>query len=247
MDRKSLWISIIAVALSFVGGFLLANAINRSELETLRSENERLKSSSAEATTTAAEFTLTNEEIDRKIAEADQNAANFRYQKNLGLALYRYGSMKQNPEIIAKSIRILERASALNSIDNDVIIGLGNAHFDVGYFGKDNAGFERSREFYERALHLRPGDVEVQTDIGLTYFLQDPPELKLATENFQKSLKTNPSHEKTLQFIIQVLVKDQKPAEAEQYLEQLKKANPSSQSVSELSTIISNAKSGAAK
>jgi hypothetical protein len=47
MNRKSFWISIVAVVISFAGGFILANALNRSEVETLRAENSRLKTDSA--------------------------------------------------------------------------------------------------------------------------------------------------------------------------------------------------------
>lgn len=244
MDKKSLWISVIAVVLSFVGGFLVANAINRSELETLRGENERLKTTTAEATNTASEFTLTNQEIDQKIAEAEKNSSDFQFQKRLGVALYRYGSMKQSAEIINKAIPVLERAARLNGSDYEVIVALGNAYFDQGYYGKDNAAFVKAREFYDRALELKPDDIEVRTDIGLTYYLLDPPELKPAIENFQKTLKTSPAHEKTLQLMIQALIKDQRAAEAEQYLEHLRKATPNSPAVNELSTMVVNAKQG---
>ena len=44
MKNKSFWISIIAVIISFAGGFILANAFNRIELDALRAENARLKS-----------------------------------------------------------------------------------------------------------------------------------------------------------------------------------------------------------
>ena len=244
MDRKSLWISLIAVVISFIGGFLVANSINRSELELLRGENDRLKTSSAEAAKTASEFTLTNQEIDQKIAEAEQNSSDFTFQKRLGIALYRYGSMKQSPEIITKALPVLERASRLNANDHEVTVGLGNAYFDIGYYGKDNAGFEKAREYYERALELKPDDIEVRTDVGLTYYLHEPPDLKRAVENFQKSLEADASHEKTLQFIVQALIKDQKTEEAEKYLAQLRKTSPTSPAVGELTTIIANAKQG---
>ena len=42
MNGKSLAISIIAVIISFIGGFILANALNRSETDALRAENARL-------------------------------------------------------------------------------------------------------------------------------------------------------------------------------------------------------------
>jgi hypothetical protein len=49
MNQKVFWLSIVAVIVSFIGGFLLANALNRNELTTLRAENERLKNTQNEA------------------------------------------------------------------------------------------------------------------------------------------------------------------------------------------------------
>ena len=55
MNGKSLSISIIAVILSFVGGFVLANALNRNETDVLRAENARLQNNPVE---TNKELTL---------------------------------------------------------------------------------------------------------------------------------------------------------------------------------------------
>lgn len=238
MTTKTVWILVIAVVLSFAGGFLLANILNRSELDSLRSENERLKSSSPESAQNQPEFSLSNEEIQQKVTEADQNPENFNFQKNLGLALYRYASMKQDAKLLADAIRILQRAHSLNAADYDIKVGLGNAHFDAGYFNKDNKSFKTSRSYYAKALEAKPNDVEVRTDHGLTYFLQQPPDLDLAIAEFQKSLKINPKHEKTLQFLIQSMIKQNNTGEAAKYLTQLKDANPNNSSLADLSSLI---------
>lgn len=237
MEKKFFWISIFAIAISFAGGFLLANAMNRSEMAALRSENERLKAPSTEPQNEGG-LTLAKEEIDRKLAEAEQNAGDFQYQKNLGLALYRYAAMKQDPELLAKVVTVLDRAASLDPKDQAVTIGLGNAHFDIGYFSKNNDSFARAREYYDKALIERPDDAEIRTDVALTYYLQQPADLDKAIETFKLSLKADPKHEKTLQFLIQAYIKQQKPEEAAQFLEELKKANPASPSIAELSTMI---------
>lgn len=239
MNTKSIWITVIAVALSLVGGFLLANTINRSELNRLRGENEKLKTANADdGSKGTTDFSLSNEEIDAKMAEAEQNATNFQFQKNLGLALYKYASMKQNPDILIKSQTILERAYSLNKTDQEVVIGLGNAYFDLGLFNKDNASFVRARERYQLAFDQNPADVEVSTDLGLTFFLQDPPDMAAATGQFRKSLKINPKHEKTLQFIAQSLIKQGKQDEAKTFLDTLQSVNPANQSINELSAMM---------
>ena len=236
MGKKSIWISILAVIISFIGGFLLANALNRSELDTLRAENGRMKDAPAQP---AGEADLSTEEIRQRITEADQNQDNFTFQKNLGLALYRYGAMKQDAGLLTETARILVRAYNLNSKDYEIIVALGNLYFDLGYINKDNNQFQKSREFYEKALLQRPADVDVRTDLGLTYFLENPPQNEKAIAEFQKSIQENPQHEKTLQFLIQGYLKTGKKSEAENSLTQLKKINPNAPSLEEIEQQIS--------
>ena len=131
---------------------------------------------------------------------------------------------------------------ALKPDDYDVTITLGNAHFDIGYFSKNNESLTKAREIYAKGLATKPGDVEVQTDVGLTYFLQTPPDLEGAAREFKKSLEKNPNHEKTLQLMIQTLAKQSKTSEATEYLERLRKLDPSSPAVAELSEMVANPK-----
>lgn len=236
MGKKVIWISILAVIISFIGGFLLANALNRSELNALRAEFGRLKDAPAPP---AGEPDLSADEIRQRIAEADGNPENFSFQKNLGLALYRYGAMKQDSALLTETSRILERANSLNPKDYEIIVALGNIYFDLGYINKDNEQFKKSRELYEKALRQRPSDVDVRTDFGLTYFLENPPQNEKAIAEFQKSLQENPQHEKTLQFLIQAYLKTGKKSEAENSLAQLKKINPNAPSLDEIEKQIS--------
>lgn len=229
MRNSAVWIALIAGIVCFVAGFSFANYLNRSELSGLRGENERMKTTQ---TSESGQLNLSNEEIDAKIAEAEQNGGNFSFQKSLGLGLYRYGAIKQDKAIIEKALPILLRANSLDANDYDVIVGLGNSYYDIGYFGKDNPSFDRSREFYNKALAKRPDDIEVRTDLGLTYFLQDPPDYETAIAEFEKSLAINPRHEKTLSFAALAL-KNQNKSTAK-YSDVLRSINPNSPTLREL-------------
>ena len=247
MNQKIFWLSIAAVIVSFIGGFLLANALNRSELTALRGENERLKTSAGETTQNQSEFTLSDEEIKQRIREADNNPENYAFQKNLGLALYRYAAMKQNAELLAEVGRLLSRAYENNRKDYDVVVTLGNIYFDIGYFKKDNAQFEKSREYYAAALQIKPNDADVRTDLGLTYFLVDPPDNKKAISEFQKTLEINPQHEKTLQVLTQIYLNENNLTQAEKYLAKLKEVNGGNQYLAELETRFSQLKGSSQK
>lgn len=247
MNTKILWLVGIAVVFGFVGGFLLANALNRSELSALRGENERLKNSQTASSQNNSEMSLGEEEIRRKIAEADGSPDNIAFQKNLGTALYRYAAMKQDADLLAEVARLLNRAHEKNPKDSEVTITLGNVYFDIGYFKKDNEQFQKSREFYRRALEQKPNDADVRTDLGLTYFLHSPPENERAIAEFQKSLQTNPAHEKTLQVMAQVLLSENRTDEAERFLAKLREVNAENRFLPELESQIAQIKNNSQK
>lgn len=238
MKGSSLIFSILAVLLSFAGGFLIANSFNRSELESVRAENDRLKANVAETTNKAAEFELSAEEINARIAEADGNPANVKFNRDLGIALYRYGVIKKDVAILSESVRLLNRVNSADSKDVDVAVTLGHAHFDIATFGKEPARFKTAREIYTKALELKPRDADVITDIALTFFLEEPPNLTTAALEFQKALAINPQNERALQFYTQTLWQAGKPDEAAKSLTKLKEVNISNSAIPELEAML---------
>lgn len=232
MNTRFLTLSIVAVLLSFAGGFLVANSLNRNDLTALRAENENLKRAQNEAANASEEGSLSDEEIRQKIAEADRNPDNISFQKNLGLALYNYAAMKQNADLLREVSRLVERVYEKNPDDYEAVVALGNINFDLAYINKNNENFQRAREFYQRALDKKPDDANTRTDLGLTYFLSNPPETERAIAEFQKSLKANPKNEKTLTALIQAFQSLNKKEEAEKYAAQLKEINPASEVLS---------------
>ena len=247
MNGKVFWLSIIAIIVSFIGGFLLANALNRNDLNTLRAENDRLKNSQTLTKQNESDLTLSDDEIREKIAEADRNPTNYAFQKNLGLALYRYAAMKQDAQMLMEVGRLLNRAYENNRQDYDVTVALGNIYFDIGYFQKDNSQFQKAREFYQKALEQKSNDSDVRTDLGLTYFLTNPPENERAVAEFQKSLQINPKHEKTLQVMAQILLSQNNPDEAEKFISRLKEVNSNNQTIPELESQASKLKNNSQK
>ncbi|HXG85660.1 MAG TPA: hypothetical protein VNI84_16680 [Pyrinomonadaceae bacterium] len=229
MNIKIFWLSIVAVIASFAGGFLLANSLNKKDLDALRSENENLRKTQAESERDKQEVTLSEDEIRRRIAEADSNPANIPFQKNLGFALYNYASMRQNTELLMEVSRLIGRVYTDNPNDYAAIVTLGNIYFDLGYFNKNSENINKAREFYQKALRQKPNDADVITDLGLTHLLAEPVDIEQAMLEFQKSLRIEPKNEKTLQAMIEALKKQDKPGEAERYITTLREINPDSQ------------------
>jgi tetratricopeptide (TPR) repeat protein len=83
--------------------------------------------------------------------------------------------------------------------------------------------------------------VELITDLALTYYLQQPPDLEKAASQFERSLAKDPKHEKTLQFYIQTLIKQNKKEKASEELARLREANPKNPSLAELTELVNDA------
>lgn len=247
MNSKSLWITVAVAVFSFIGGFLFANTFNRGELDTLRAENERLKVTSQTNTNQQAEQNLTPEEIKAKIEEADRNPGNFDFQKNLGIALYKYGAFKQDVALLKEAIRILQRADGINTRDRDIKIALGNGFFDVAYYDKTartatadviNKNFEEARKYYDQSLSIEPKDAGVVTDVGLTYFLGEPADYKKAATELEKALVIDPKHERAIQFLVETKWRLGANDEALKYLNDLKASFPNNRMIGELTSML---------
>lgn len=238
MNKKALAISTIAVIVSFVGGFLLANSLNRKDLDALRAENAQLKN----AQTQSGGATLGDEEIQQKIAEADRNPTDFDFQKKLAIGLYRYSGMKQDAKFLPDVIRLLKRANQINPQDYETIVALGNVYLDLGQINKDNAAIEQSREFYRKALSSKKTDADVQNDLGLTYFFATPPQIEKAIAEYEKALQMNPKHEKAVENLVRAHLSLGKSKEAEDFLSKLKQINPTSEALPELAAQIAQSK-----
>lgn len=232
MKKSFVILSTIAVVISFIGGFMLANALNRKELEELRKENSRLKS--AQQSSSA----LTDEEIRNKIAEADKRPDDFNFQKGLGIALYRYSVIERETKYLPDVVRLLERAARLNPQDFETQVALGDVSFDLAQISKDESQYEKAREFYRNALKIKPQEVDIQSSLALTYLQSNPPDYDKAVAELKKALTMNANHERSLESIVRALAAQGKNSEARVYLDKLKKINSQNKSIPELENLI---------
>jgi tetratricopeptide (TPR) repeat protein len=156
----------------------------------------------------------------------------------MGLALYRYGAIRQDANLILEAARLLQRANQNNPDDYDVLVSLGHAFYDAASIRQENHNFLKAREYYRKALEQKPDDAEIRADYGSTYFLADPADFEKALGELQKALQTNPKSERTLQLLIQAFIKQKNLAEAEKYLANLKEVNPNNIRIPDLTNEI---------
>lgn len=244
MGRKGFWIATIGILLGFAGGFFFANMLNRQEIDSLKAKIAQTqtpeKTRPDEKDPDAPD--LSPDEIKQKIAQADQNPENAGYQKNLGLSLYLYADMRKDAALLPDAKRLMLRALEKDPKDYELLIGLANVSFDLGQKNQDNKSLEEAREFYRRALELKPKEADVQTDLGSTYFLENPPQYEKALAEYRKALKLDPDHTRTLDNLSRTLIMLGQTKEAEEHMAKLKKLEPDYPGLPDLESLLAQKK-----
>ncbi len=245
---------ILHAALGLVAGliisFIFTNEVNRRETDRLRAELAQAqsasasKNSSASQDETAAPPRLTRAEVQQAVERADANAKDVYQQRNLGQALYLYAAQSNDTATLEDAARLLKRAHELDSENFDTLVLLGNALFDIGTQG-DATRFIEARNFYAQALRIKPDDVNVRTDLGLTYFFGKPSDAKQAIIEYRKSLSVNPRHAKTLQNLAAAQISIKRFDEAERTLDDLTAIDNQNPSLPKLQAQLATARNAA--
>ncbi len=251
MGKKGFWIATIGILFGFAGGFFFANMLNRQEIDALKVKAAQA-SPAGQATQTGqkmeigendpAEDDLSPDEIRKKIKQADENPSNIKFQSELGLSLYSYAVMKKNAELLPDAKRLIMRAYEKDPKDQSILLALGNVSSDIGQSKKDNKSLEEARVYYGKALALKPGQADVQTDIGWTYALADPPEYEKALAEYRKSLQIDPEHIRTLDSMARAMIKLGRTKEAEETIVKLKKLDADYPGLADLASLLAQKK-----
>jgi tetratricopeptide (TPR) repeat protein len=237
--KSKLLYAIAGLVLGFAGGFYFADQANRKELNRLRGEIAQAGSASTKtggnsnANAPVEKSSLSDEELSKVIAKADASPTNIDLQRKVGQGLYLYAAQFNKPDLLPEALRILKRAEAAAPQDYDTLVMLGNAEFDLAR-STDHAHFKEARAYYAKALAQKPADVNVRTDMGLTYYFDTPSDPRRAIQEYRKSLAQDPRHEMTLQNLAAALIATGEIAEAEQRLEELQKINADNPALSDL-------------
>lgn len=238
MNLRVVIVGIIATLVGITAGFVLANSLNRATINALKAQIDNRQSATTASAPASGDLGVSDEEIKAKIAEADLNPNDFAFQKNLGRGLYRFAAMKRDAALVEESKRILERANSLDPKDFDVLVDLGNAYFDIGFFKKETVAFKKAREHYEAAMTMKPTDANVRTEYALTFYLDEPADLKRSIDEFQKALKQDPKQERALQFLTSTYIRQSDFDSATKTLELLKTTNGKNDSIMSLQSQI---------
>ena len=216
----------IAVLLGFAGGFLLANALNRSGMDRLDSG---LKSSSGQGKTTEkpGNLDLAESEIREKLSQAANDPENFPLQKGLGLALYQFAALKQDEKRLDDVEVLLQRAYALNPDDYEVLVAFGSINIDLAKIQKDPLKIKKARGIFAKALEKNPKDVRVLNTLASTYLAGDDPDPDRAIIYLNDAMSADKRNEAALLNLASAYLAKGNTAKAREYVSKLKELNRS--------------------
>ena len=221
MTKDRLMFGMVGLVLGAVIGFIFANSVNRSSQPT---SMPNIANAPARAnlnlppdhppvlqdggTDEGAALPQVTEAIERARREPD----NFESQMTAGDLYYQIQRFDE-------AIGFYERANRLRPEENEPLVKLGNAHFD-------SERYEEAERFYSTVLKRTPNDVDVRTDLGLTFFLRSPRDVDRAIREYNTALTIKPDSEMVLQNLV-LAYKEKGDAENQKKaLERLAKINP---------------------
>lgn len=188
---------VIGLALGLVVGFMVTNSINASQ----KAQPTAQQQSGAPAPVKGDEPLpqghpdVNNVDVEKQVQLAkDFGAKNPDYDSQLKVGMYLYGEVHKLQD--AKTY--FQKAHELKPEEFDPIMQLGNVTFDLAQETNNSSLMTEAGQWYEKALKIKPDDINVRTDYGLTFQFRQPPDYKTALDNFEKALAIEPKHAPTL-------------------------------------------------
>jgi tetratricopeptide (TPR) repeat protein len=227
MKKDNILFGIIGLLLGVIFGFLVTNFVNQggsagrpgaaqSAASALPPGHPPLDSNAA----TDQQSAGMQAAVQEAIAQAHNEPNNFDAQLTAAQMFYQIGRYDE-------AMQFLMKANQLKPDHYETIVSLGNTNFDA-------QNYEAAEKWYLAALAKKPDDVNVRTDLGLTFLFRQPPDYDKAIKEFRRSLEKDPNHEQSLQDIVVALTSKGETAEAHTMLDRLVKVNPQNSAIPEL-------------
>ena len=222
MDRKHFLFGIIGFFLGCIISFIVANSVNKSEVAPVvaTAPNSNSASPAGHPALNENTGTMPQTDVQAVIDKAKAEPDNFEAQTKAAAMFYQIQRFEQ-------AIELLKRANELKPEDYGTKVNLGNAYFEDGKF-------EEAEKWYSAALAVRADDVNVRTDLGLTFLLRQPPNYDRAVQELSRSLKKEPNHPQTLQNITVAYTKKGDAAKAKDTLARLENLGADNPALSKL-------------
>jgi tetratricopeptide (TPR) repeat protein len=240
MKKSNLMSAVLGLVAGLIIGFMGANSINKSAYEVqpatppsanAPNSNPALPKDHPPIGTSAGEQAPNAQggprpEVAAAIEKARAQPQNYEAQMTAADLYYQIQRFDE-------AAKFYEAAAKLKPSEVEPMIKAGNAYFDDAQMAAKNDDnrtatprFVLAEKWYTQALQKEPRNITVRTDLGLTFFLREPPELERAIREYKTALSIDPNHEITLQNLTVAYKAGGDQANYQATLEKLKKVNP---------------------
>lgn len=229
MRKENIMFGVFGLILGLVVGFVFANSVNKTvpgsspaianvagpANPAIPPDHPPLGGQTGDATQTAP-IPQVMESIDK----AKQQPQNYEAQMTAADLYYQIQRFED-------AANLYEAANKLRPNEAEPMIKAGNAHFDA-------EKYEVAEKWYLMALEKEPRNINVRTDLGLTYFLRTPRDVDRAIKEYNVTLGIDPQHEITLQNLALAYSEKNDRENLKATVEKLKKVNPQNPAVTRL-------------
>lgn len=227
MKKNNILFAVAGLVAGLVIGFMFANSINKNAATAAPAPTEMQSNSNlppghpdiGKGTGTSAPGAM-QPEVTAAIEKADRSPKDFDAQVAAADAHNKIDRFDD-------AIKYLTAANKIKPDDRETIVRLGNANFDADHC-------EEAEKWYAAALAKKADDVDVRTDLGLTFVFREPPNYDRAIVEFERSLTYDPNRTQTLQNLTVAYTKKGDAAKANASLAKLERADPTNTSIAKL-------------
>jgi tetratricopeptide (TPR) repeat protein len=220
MNRENVLFSIIGIGFGLFFGFGFASWANMRAAATLVGDGRPVQS--ALPSNGVADQQRLETAAQAAVNAARRNPSDYEAQMQAARASFQIERLDDVQEFLLL-------ANTLKPDELEPVVALGNVHYDLG-------NYLAAEKWYTAALLKQPDDINVRTDLGLTFLLRTPPDNERALTEFRRSLEIDPRHEPTLQNMVVALTRKGDKAEARATLAKLESLNPKNPALSQLRT-----------
>ena len=232
MKKDNIMAAVLGLVVGLVMGFVGANSINKSAYEkpsapaattagsssnpALPPDHPPLGTSTGSEQPTGAPLP----QVTAAIEKAKSEPQNYEAQMTAADLYYQIQRFDE-------AAKFYEAAVKLKPGETEPVIKAGNAYFDA-------EKYEQAEKWYLQALEKDPKNINVRTDLGLTFFLRSPRNIDRAIKEYKTSLAIDPNHEITLQNLALAYVENGDKESLRATIEKLKKVNPNNPAVTKI-------------
>lgn len=234
MTKENFLFSIIGLLLGTIIGFFVANSINTGAAMQAGPAAQAAIPGQPSGAMPAGHPAIPGAdgqsvpEVQAAIESARKEPKNFEAQMKAAEVFYQIQRFEG-------AIEFLKNANSIQPENYEVMVNLGNANFDAGNYAE-------AEKWYSSGLAKKPDDLNVRTDLGLTFIFREKPDYDRAVAEFKRVLDADPNHAQALQNITVAYTKKADAANAQTMVARLEKADPQNTALAKLKEDIAKLK-----